>query len=184
MDFQELHVSAKVCLWSLAWSPQLDILFQSTSLKPLTKLKQNQPDIVAAVNFNALDHARSTGHLLERCLKKKFEKVTGSYPALGYSTQSVTAFINELLLRRWSSPENFAVLRMFRKTMPECHSQIPLILRNSYLANRKSSLVFGKSPLLAEFQRRVSQFALPFCMCGSAEENPTHYFFYCRLWDH
>ena len=79
----------------------IDIMFQSVSTKFLTKLKQIQPNLVAEANFNALDHARSTGHLLESCLRK-FEKITGNYPALGYSTQSVTLFIKELLLRRWS----------------------------------------------------------------------------------
>ena len=161
----------------------LDILFQSISAKLLTKLKQNQPDIVSEAHFNALDHARSTGHLLESCLRK-FEKITESYPAQGYSTQSVIAFIKELWLRRRSSPDNFAVLRIFRNTKRDCHSQSPLILGNPFFANIKCSLVFGNTPLFSDFKRRLSQCASPLCMCGSAEENLTHYFFYCRLWDH
>ena len=159
--------------------PPLNILFQSINAKLLTKLKPNQPDIVAAANFNAFDHAQSIAHLPESCVRR-FEKFTGSYPALRYSTQSVTAFINEMWLRRWFSPDNFAVLRMFRFTMPECHSKSPLILRNPYLANRKCFLVFGNSPLFAEFRWRLSQCASILCMCGSVEEYPTYYFFYCQ----
>ena len=147
------------------------------------KIEQNKPDIVAEAHFNAHDHARSTGHLLESCLRR-FEKVTGNYLAQGFSTQSVTAFINELWRRRCSSPDNLAVLRMFRNTKPDCHSKSPPILGNPYLAKRKCSLVFGKSPLFAKLKWRLSQCASPLCMCGSAEENSTHYFFYCPLWDH
>ena len=150
------------CEVSLGVLP-LDILLQSISAKFLTKLKQNQPDIVAEVLLNALGHARSTGHLLESCLRR-FEKITGNYPAQGYSTQSVTAFISELWLRKWSSPHDFAVLRMFRNTKPDCHSMSPLILGNPYLTNKKCILVFGITPLFAEFKMRLSQCASPLCM--------------------
>ena len=121
IDFQECIrqcLSVKSCLESRL----LDILFQSISATFPTKLKHNQVDIVAEAHFNALDYARSIGHLLESCLKM-FEKVSGSYPAVGYSTQSVTAFTNELWMRWWPSPNKFADLRMFRKTMPGCHSK-------------------------------------------------------------
>ena len=145
-------ISASVCLWSLAWSPPpLDILFQSIRAKFLTKMTQNQRDIVAEAHFNAPGHARSTGHLLESSLRR-FENVTGNCPAQGYSTQSVSVFINELWLRRWSSPDNFAVLRMFRNTKPDCHSKSPLILGNPYLANRKGSLVSGNTSLFSEWR--------------------------------
>ena len=66
--------------------------------------------------------------------------------------------------------------------MPHCHSKSPLILGNPYLVNRKCSLVFGNTPLFAEFKWRLSQCASPLCMCGPAEENSTQYF-YCHLRD-
>ena len=146
----------------------------------IRRVQQNQPDIVAEAHVNAFDPARATGHLLESCLRR-FEKVMRNYLAQRYSSQSVTAFINELWLRRWSSNDNFAVLRMFKSTKPDCHSKSPLILENLYLANGKSSLVFVNTSFFAKFFWRQSQCASPLCMCGSAEENSTHYFFYCHL---
>ena len=76
----------------------LVFLFQRISAKFLTTLVQNQPDIVAEAHFDALDHARPTVQFLESCLRI-FEKLLGNYRALGYSTQSVTAFTNEMWLR-------------------------------------------------------------------------------------
>ena len=114
------------CEVLLGFTP-LNILFQSIRAKFLTKLKQNQAEIVAEAQFNAFDHVQLTGHLLENCLRQ-FIKITSSYSAPGYNTQSVSAFISELWLKRWSSPGNFDVLRMFRNTMPDCHRRNPLIL--------------------------------------------------------
>ena len=139
----------------------------------IRRVQQNQPDIVAEAHVNAFDPARSTGHLLESCLRR-FENVLGNYPVQRYSTQSGTAFINELWLRRWSSNDNFAVLRMFSNTKPDCHSKSPLILENLYLANGKCCLVSVNTSLFAKFERRQSQCASPLCMCGSDEENSTN----------
>ena len=66
-------------------------------------------------HFNAPDRAQSTRQLLESCLRR-FERVTVNYFVLGYSTQTVTALILKLWLRRWSSPDYFAVLRTVRNT--------------------------------------------------------------------
>ena len=147
--------------------PRLETLFQSISSMLLTKLKQNQSDIVAEVYYNKLDHAQSTGHL-ESCLRR-FEKVTINYPALVYSIQTVTAFINELWLRGLCSPDTFAVLRIFRNTMTDCHSKSHQSLGNPYLANRKRWIFFGNTLLFTDVKWRLSQFVSPLCMCGPGD---------------
>ena len=116
--------------------PRLETLFQSISAMLLTKLKQNQSDIVAEVYYNKLDHAQSTGHLLESCLRR-FEKVTINYPALVYSNQTVTAFINELWLRGLCSTDTFAVLRIFQKYNDRLPQQEPPEPWKSLLSQQK-----------------------------------------------
>ena len=97
---------------------------------------------------------------------------------IGYTPESISAFLNTLWLNRWKSPLTDVFLKNFIHSKPAVGKPCPLIRGNPYYANCNCSLLMANTTIFNEIRWKLSECASPKCSYGDGD-NAYHYFFVC-----